>query len=140
MVFKIDETIAIRTKEIKFKSIKSTGPGGQNINKKSTAIYLSFDIINSKSISDDIKRKLLNRSDKYLTKNGKVVIRVDTYKSQNKNKSEAISRLIAYFKKSTRIRKRRIKTSPKKISIKKRLDDKRKNSLKKKLRKKPSIE
>ena len=139
-MLKIDKNIVIKSKEIKFKSIKSSGSGGQNINKNSTAIYLSFDIINSSSLSDEIKHKLLNRPNKYLIKSGKVAIKVNKYKSQNKNKSEAILRLTAYFKNAMAFRKKRIKTSPKKSSIEKRLDDKRQNSLKKKLRKKPNYE
>ena len=139
-MLKINENILIRSKELKYKMTKSSGPGGQNINKSSTAISLHFDISNSISLSDEIKDKLLKRPDKYLTKAGKIVIKVNTYKSQNKNKSEAILRLKAYFENSLTFKKKRIKTSLKKTSIEKRLDDKRKNSLKKKLRKRPCHE
>ena len=140
MKLKINENIAIRSKEIKYKSIKSSGPGGQNINKKSTAISLHFDISNSKSLSNEIKAKLLKRPNKYLTKSGNIIIKVNTYKSQNKNKSEAIFRLNTYFKNAMKEKKSRIKTSPKKSSNEKRLNDKRKKSFKKKLRKKPKYE
>tara|TARA_Y100000814_G_scaffold16429_1_gene11706 strand:+ start:50 stop:469 length:420 start_codon:yes stop_codon:yes gene_type:complete len=136
----INENIAIGSKELKYKSIKSSGPGGQNINKKSTAISLHFDISNSSSLSNEIKYKLLNRPNKYLTKSGKVIIKVNTYKSQNKNKSEAISRLIRYFDNAMAHKKQRIKTSPRISSIEKRLNDKRKKSLKKKSRRKPKYE
>ena len=139
-MLKINEKILIRSKELKYRSIKSSGPGGQNINKNSTAISLQFDIANSMSLSIDIKDKLLNKPNKYLTKSGKIIIKVNTYKSQNKNKSEAIARLIIYFKNALAHKKNRIKTSPKKSSIEKRLDDKRKNSFKKRLRKKPNFE
>jgi len=134
----INENISIKCKELKFKSVKSSGPGGQNINKNSTAIYLDFDIENSSSLSNEIKEKLLNKSHTYLTKSGKIKIKVNTFKSQKKNKSEAISRLIKYFKNATVHKTTRIKTVPKKISIEKRLENKRKNSFKKKLRKKPN--
>ena len=137
---KINENISIINKELKYKTIKSSGPGGQNMNKNSTAIHLHFDILNSKSISDQIKEKLLLRPNKYLTKTGKIIIKVNTYKSQNKNKLQANLRLIEYFKNSMVIKKNRIKTSPKRSSIKKRLEDKRKNSIKKRLRKKPDYE
>ena len=140
MMLNINENIAIGIKELKYKSIKSSGPGGQNINKKSTAISLHFDISNSSYLSNDIKEKLLKRPNRYLTKSGKIIIKVNTYKSQNKNKSEAILRLIAYFKDALAHHKIRIKTSPKKSSIEKRLNDKRKKSYKKGLRKKPDYE
>ena len=83
-MLKINENILIKSKELKFRSIKSSGPGGQNINKNSSAISVIFDIYNSKSLPDDIKHKLLNRPNKYLTKSGKIMIKVNTYKSQNR--------------------------------------------------------
>ena len=136
-MIKINENILIRRKELKHKSIKSSGPGGQNINKNSSAISLHFDIFNSKSLPFDVKEKLLNRPNKYLTKSGIIIIKVNSYKSQKKNKSEAVSRLITYFNIALAQKKIRIKTSPKKSSIEKRLNNKRKNSLKKRLREKP---
>ena len=139
-MLKINENIAIEKKELKFRSLKSSGPGGQNINKNSTAISLHFDVLNSRSLSNEIKYKLLHKPNKYVTKSGKIIIKVKTYKSQIKNKSEAILRLITYMKNSMGIKKKRIKTLPKISSIKKRLNDKRKNSIKKELRKKPGYE
>tara|TARA_B100002052_G_scaffold294209_1_gene318615 strand:- start:1930 stop:2349 length:420 start_codon:yes stop_codon:yes gene_type:complete len=139
-MLKINENIIIRSKELNYKFIKSSGPGGQNINKNATAIALHFDIINSNSISDKVKEKLLLRPNKYLTKTGKLTIKVNTYKSQNKNKSEASLRLVTFFKNAMTYKKKRIKTLPKKSSIEKRLNDKRKNSIKKKLRNKPDYE
>ena len=134
-MIRINKNIRIRDNEIKFRSIKSSGPGGQNINKKSTAITLDFDISNSISLSDDIKHVLMLRKNIYLTKSGKIIIKVNTYKSQNKNKSEAILRLITYFNNVMTNKKKRILTSPKRSSIEKRLHNKRKNGLKKRLRK-----
>ncbi|MBI04394.1 MAG: hypothetical protein CMI96_01085 [Pelagibacteraceae bacterium] len=140
MILKINKNFVIKKKELKYKSIKSSGPGGQNINKNSTAISLHFDIANSNSLNHDIKQKLLNKKHKYLTKSGKIIIKVNTYKSQKNNKSEAISRLKAYLENSLAFKKKRIKTSPKKSSNEKRLDYKRKKSIKKKLRKNPKYE
>ncbi len=100
MISKINKNIVLKNKELKYKSIKSSGPGGQNINKNSTAISLYFDILNSKSLNHEIKQKLLNKKHKYLTKSGKIIIKVNTYKSQKKNKSEALLRLKAYFENS----------------------------------------
>ena len=108
-MLKINENIIIKSKELKYKSIKSSGPGGQNINKKSTAISLHFDISNSKSLSNEIKAKLLKRPNKYLTKSGKIIIKVNTYKSQNKNKSEVIFRLKTFFKNAIAQKKRELK-------------------------------
>jgi Protein chain release factor B len=75
-----------------------------------------------------------------LTKSGKIIIKVNKHKSQKRNKSEAVIRLIDYFNKSIETPKKRYKTKPKLSSIKKRLTDKRRNSIKKNLRKKPKLE
>ena len=139
-MIKIKENIIINSKELKFRSIKSSGPGGQNINKNSTAVTLSFDILNSRSLSNETKNKILNKPHKYLSKYGTLMIKVNSFKSQKKNKSEAISRLISYIDNSTILKKKRMQTSPKKSAIERRLMDKKKNSIKKHLRRKPNNE
>ena len=116
-MYRINKDLQIRNNEIKFVSIKSSGPGGQSINKNSTAIALNFDISSSMSLSNAMKDKLMLKKNKYLTKSGKIIIKVNTYKSQNKNKSEAVLRLISYIKNATTNKKNRILTSPKKSSI-----------------------
>ncbi len=139
-MLKVNKDITISTKELKYTTIKSSGPGGQNINKNSTAVSLHFDISNSRSLSKKTKDMLLQKPNKYLTKSGKIIIKVNTHKSQLKNKSDAALRLITFFRNAMINEKKRIKTSPKKSSIQKRLDDKRKNSFKKRLRRKPNYE
>ena len=139
-MIKINNDLSIKVKEIKFRMIKSTGPGGQNINKNSTAIKLEFDIENSKSMSKDIKYILLNNSNKYLTKTGKIIITANKHKSQYRNKYEAIDRFTRYLNETLKTKKKRINTKPTKSSIKKRLHEKRKNSMKKEMRKKNNYE
>jgi len=134
-MLKINNRISIDTKELKFKMIKSSGPGGQNINKNSTAIILQFDIANSTSLSKNIKSLLLNNPNKYLTKTGKIIINSNNHKSQYRNKSEAINRFIRYLNDALKTKKKRFYTKPTKSSIEKRLYGKRKNSIKKNLRK-----
>ena len=85
-MYRINKNIQIRNNEIKFRSIKSSGPGGQSINKNSTAISLNFDISNSMSLSNKMKHILMLRKNKYLTKSGKIIIKVNTYKLQSKYK------------------------------------------------------
>lgn len=139
-MFKINKKIIKNTKELKFKMIKSSGSGGQNINKNSTAIKLEFDVLNSNLITDKIKNKILCSSYKYLTKKGKVIIKAYKHKSQKRNKAESIDRLVNYLDDFLKYKKKRIPTSPSKSSIEKRLAGKRKNSLKKRLRTKPKNE
>ena len=139
-MIKINDNLSISSKEINFKMTKSSGPGGQNINKNSTAVTLEFDILNSISLPKKIKQILFNTSHSYLTKTGRIIIKANNYKSQQRNKTEAVSRFITYFNNVLMTKKKRIDTKPTKSSIEKRLNEKRKKSLKKSLRKKPKYE
>ena len=139
-MIKINDNLSISSKEINFKMTKSSGPGGQNINKNSTAVTLEFDILNSISLPKKIKQILFNTSHSYLTKTGRIIIKANNYKSQHRNKTEAVSRFITYFNNVLMTKKKRIDTKPTKSSIEKRLNEKRKKSLKKSLRKKPKYE
>ena len=134
-MIKINNTISIKRNEVKFRMIKSSGPGGQNINKNSTAIKLEFDIKNSTSLPQEVKNLILNNKNKYLTRSGKIIISANRNKSQYRNKSEAINRLIRYLNNVTKTKKKRIFTNPTKSSIEKRLRQKKRNSIKKILRK-----
>ena len=139
-MIKINDNLSISSKEINFKMTKSSGPGGQNINKNSTAVTLEFDILNSISLPKKIKQILFNTSHSYLSKTGRIIIKANNYKSQQRNKTEAVSRFITYFNNVLMTKKKRIDTKPTKSSIEKRLNEKRKKSLKKSLRKKPKYE
>ena len=139
-MIKINDNLSISSKEINFKMTKSSGPGGQNINKNSTAVTLEFDILNSISLPNKIKQIHFNTSHSYLTKTGRIIIKSNNYKSQQRNKTEAVSRFITYFNNVLMTKKKRIETKPTKSSIEKRLNEKRKKSLKKSLRKKPKYE
>ena len=139
-MIKINDNLNISSRELKFRMIKSSGPGGQNINKNSTAVTLEFDILSSISLPEKIKQILLNTSHTYLTKSGKIIINANSYKSQHRNRTEAISRFITYLNNILMTKKKRKYTKPTKSSIEKRLNEKRKNSIKKSLRKKPKYE
>ena len=133
-MLKVNKRLSINIKEIKFRMIKSSGSGGQNINKNSTAVKLEFDVENSKSLPEKIKFKILNTQNKYLTKRGGLVINANKHKSQKRNKSESIDRLIRYINYILKTKKKRVSTKPTMSSIEKRLTKKKKNSLKKALR------
>ena len=130
----INKKLTIDVKELKFRMIKSSGPGGQNINKNATAIKLEFDVKNSISLSKKIKYILLNTPNKYLTNRGKIIINANKHKSQKRNKSETIEKLIKYFNQILKPKKKRILTKPTKSSIERRLKEKKRNSYKKSLR------
>ncbi|MCF6349210.1 MAG: aminoacyl-tRNA hydrolase [Flavobacteriaceae bacterium] len=127
-------------KELSFKAIRSSGPGGQHANKVSSKIELSFDINASKELSDDQKTLLLKKIANRLTKENILILFCDESRSQHKNKEIVINR----FKKLITVGlirpKTRKPTKPSKASIKKRLDNKKRASIKKSSRKKPDLD
>lgn len=125
--------------ELVFKAIRSSGPGGQHVNKVSSKIELSFDIVNSNSLSEEEKERLLTKLQSKLTKNGVLLLSCDESRSQHKNKEIAIERLLFLLKKTLQKEKPRKPTKPTKSSIEKRLEKKKKDAFKKALRKKPGV-
>ena len=91
-VLQITNSLAIPLSEIELSAIRSQGPGGQNVNKVSSAIHLRFNIATS-SLPDDFKERLLARNDQRITKDGVIVIKAQRSRSQEKNKAEALQRL-----------------------------------------------
>ena len=136
----INETISIHDNKIKFKAVKSSGPGGQHINKVSTGIILKYDISNIDYPKWFIANLKTNIKSKKLFKDGIFTIEANSFKSQYRNRKDAIERLRIIFKKSSRKLKKRKKTSPSLRSNENRLKSKKKLSQKKSLRKSPSID
>ena len=136
----INETISIHDNKIKFKAVKSSGPGGQHINKVSTGIILKYDISNIDYPKWFIANLKTNIKSKKLFRDGIFTIEANNFRSQNRNRKDAIERLKLIFKKSSRKLKKRRKTSPSLKSVEKRLKNKKKLSQKKSLRKSPGID
>ena len=139
-MLKISETISIHDDEIKFKAVKSTGPGGQHVNKVSTGIILKYDISNIDYPKWFITNLKSDNKYKRLLKDGVFTIEASNFRSQYRNKKDAIERLKIIFKKNSRKLKKRKKTSPSLKSNEKRLKNKKILSQKKSLRKSPSID
>lgn len=121
--------------ELYFKAVRSGGKGGQNVNKVSTKVILSFDIKNSKILSEDEKEILLFRLKNRIDKSGFIRIYADEERSQFMNKKIAIKKLYEILDNALKKRKYRHKTYPSLVSIDKRLKDKNIISQKKSLRK-----
>lgn len=126
--------------ELQFKAVRSSGAGGQHVNKVSSKVELTFDIPNSKSLSPEEKIRLLKTLSNRLSKEGILRITSGESRSQHTNKERAIKRLIAILKKGLEIQKKRIPSQISRAQKQKRLNQKKKQSEKKGLRKKPSLD
>ena len=126
-------------KELKFKAVRSSGAGGQHVNKVSSKIELFFDLQNSNSVTDEEKELLLKKLQSKLTKDGFILLQCDESRSQHKNKEIVIKRFIKLITQSLKIPKKRKATKPSKSSVQKRLDKKKKHAYKKAFRRKPEL-
>ena len=137
----INEKISIFDDKIRFKAMRSTGPGGQHVNKVSTAIVLKYDISDHNYPEWFLKNLKRNVSSQQLSNNEKIIIiKSQRFRSQLRNKEEAVRRLKKLFQKSSIKNKTRRMTFPTKISKEKRLSNKKNQSKKKNLRKTPNID
>ena len=127
-------------KELNFKAIRSSGAGGQHVNKTSSKIELTFDLENSNSLSEDEKTLLKTKLSSKLTNENVLILFCEETRSQHRNKDLAIKRFLALIKENLIRPKRRKKTKPSKGAIKKRLETKQRTSVKKALRKRPKVE
>lgn len=134
-MIKVNSKISVNENELKFDFIRASGPGGQNVNKVSTAVQLRFNITTSKSLNEHEKTIIIKCSRNKVTNEGILIIEAKRFRTQEKNKQDAIDRLIALIIKCTKIKKPRRKTKIPKSVIEKRIVGKKRKSQTKKLRK-----
>lgn len=132
---KISNSVYLSLDELELSAIRAQGSGGQNVNKVSSAIHLRFDIAAS-SLPQRLKDALLNRKDSRITSDGVLVIKAQQFRTQEKNKADALERLVELIQKANFIPKTRKATKPTKASQKRRVDAKKQAGKNKILRKK----
>ena len=134
-MLRITDKIIIDDREILETFSRSSGPGGQHVNKVETSVTLKFSVINSPSLVESVKKRLESIAGQKYNKKGQIVINVDKYRSQIRNREVARSMLTSLIKSALIIPKPRVKTKPSKSVNKKRLDSKTKRGKLKTLRK-----
>ena len=126
----ISNDVTLDESEISISAIRAQGAGGQNVNKLATAIHLRFDIKNS-SLPEFYKQRLMALKDQRITQDGIIVIKSQQYRSQEKNRQEAIARLIELIKSVALSRKKRIPTKvPRAVDLKRREQKQRRGKIK----------
>lgn len=120
---KISSNVTLPESEIQLEPIRAQGPGGQNVNKVSSAIHCRFDI-SASSLPDFYKQRLIGLKDKRISKEGIIVIKAQRHRSQEKNRDDALERLAALIRSVAQSHKKRIPTRPGKAARQKRMDGK----------------
>lgn len=130
----ISPGISIDEKEFTFDFIRSSGPGGQNINKVSTAVQLRYNLEQSRMLPEDVKKRLAELAGSRLSENGEIIIEAKRFRSQTKNREDAILRLTSMIRQAEQKPKVRKKTKPSVSASAARVFDKKKRGAQKKIR------
>jgi ribosome-associated protein len=137
-MIKITGAFYLNESEVSFTFIRSPGPGGQNVNKVATAVVLRFNVMQSPSLSEVVRQRLMVLAGSKMTLEGDLVIKASRLRTQERNKQDALNRLVELLQRAATIPKKRRKTKPTYSSVQERLSSKKLKSKVKSLRgKKP---
>ncbi len=130
----ITDDIHLAEHELEFHYVTSAGPGGQNVNKVATAAHLHFDAAASPSLPDEVKRRLRSAAGRRLSANGVLIIKAQRYRSQERNRDDAVERLVSILRNAAAPPRARRPTRPSQASVEQRLAEKRRRGSRKQSR------
>ncbi len=137
----VTDAIALRDDELVFDFVRASGPGGQNVNKVSTAVQMRFDAAGSPSLPNEVRERLIRLAGNRATLDGVIIIDARRFRTQERNRQDAIDRLVALIVKATHRPKPRRRTRPTASSRRRRIDDKkRRGAVKKRRGEKPNLD
>ena len=128
MAIFVNDRISLAEDEVSEQFVRSPGPGGQNVNKLATAVQLRFDARGSKSLSDDVRERLLEVAGTRATKHGEIVISAHRFRTRERNREDALERLVALVREAAVVVKPRRATQPSRMAKQRRGEDKRRRS------------
>ena len=130
----ISPNLSIDESELEITFVRSSGPGGQNVNKVATAAQLRFDAAHSRSLPPDVRARLISRAGSRITRDGVLIITARRFRTQERNRADAIDRLVEMIRTAATPPKHRRKTKTPRAAKARRVDEKRRRSVTKRLR------